>query len=87
MLSYFFSSRDDEKKPLLTRPTTTIHYQTIFSIPYAHVIKDDKIPINSPNVIETDVPETYLLFDSSIHNQEYETGTHHTHINIYLFFV
>jgi len=73
----------------LTRPTTTIHYQTIFSIPYAHVIQEDKIPINSPNVIEKHVPETYLLFDSTISNQEYETGTHYTdtHTSISIVFL
>ncbi len=62
--------------------TATINYQTILSIPYAHVIRDDKIQIESSKVIETRAPDAYLLLDGTISDQEYETGAYYIHINI-----
>ena len=68
--------RNDEKKPLLTSGTTTINYKTILTIPipYAHVIRDDKIQIESSDVVDTNTTDTYLLFNGTISDQAYETG-------------
>jgi hypothetical protein len=59
--------------------TATINYQTILTIPYAHVIRDDKIQIESSKVIETRAPDAYLLLDGTISDQEYETGAYYMH--------
>ncbi len=74
--------QNDEKKPLLTNGTSTIKYQTILTIPYAHVIRDDKIQIESSNVIETNATDAYLLFNGTIPDQAYETSMYHTPIDI-----
>jgi hypothetical protein len=82
-LSFF--SQNDEKKPLLTSHTTAFSYQTILSIPYAHVIRDDKLSIDSSNVVEKNVTDTFLLFNTALPDQAYETGmTHITRIHQYV---
>ncbi len=54
-----------------------IKYQTIFAIPYAHVLRDDKIQIESTNLIDTKAPAAYFLLDGTISDQDYETSTYH----------
>ena len=72
---------NDEKKSLLRSGSTAINYRTILTIPYAHVIRDDKIQIESTNIVEADATDTYLLFDGTISDQAYESGIYHTHDN------
>ncbi|CAF4685176.1 unnamed protein product, partial [Rotaria sp. Silwood2] len=57
---------------LLRSGTTPFNYQTILTIPYAHVIRDDKIPIESSNVAEANAAHTYWLFNGMIPDQAYE---------------
>jgi hypothetical protein len=66
--------QNDEKKSLLTSRNTVINYQTILTIPYAHVIRDDKIQVESSNVDEKNTTNTYLFFDGTISDQAFETG-------------
>ncbi|CAF0852073.1 unnamed protein product [Rotaria sp. Silwood1] len=63
---------NDEKQSLLRSGTTPINYQTILTVPYAHVIRDDKIPIESSNVVESNAAHTYWLFNGMIPDQAYE---------------
>jgi hypothetical protein len=77
----------DEKKSLLTSTTRIINYQTILTSPYAHVIRDDKISIESSNVIDANTTDTYLLFNGEISDQAYETGLYHIQTSILNYFV
>ncbi|CAF1349687.1 unnamed protein product [Rotaria sordida] len=62
-----------EKQSLLRSGIKPLSYQTILTIPYAHVIRDDKIPIESSNITEPNATHTYWLFNGMIPNQAYET--------------
>ena len=75
--------QNDEKKHLLRSGTTTINYQTILTIPYAHVIRDDKIQIESSNVVDANTTDTYLLFNGTLPDQAYETSMYQTNTHIY----
>ncbi|CAF0925424.1 unnamed protein product [Adineta steineri] len=68
------TAQNDEKKPLIKSNTTTINYRTIFAIPYAHVIRDDEIQIESSNVMDTNGNDAYLLFNATISDETYETA-------------
>ncbi len=61
---------------MITSEQVKIKYQTIITIPYAHILRDDKIQIESSNVIETKTPTAYFLVDGTISDQDNETGTH-----------
>ncbi|CAF1952878.1 unnamed protein product [Rotaria magnacalcarata] len=65
-------SQNDEKQPLLRSANTTINYQTIFRIPYAHVLRDDKIAIESSNIADANNSNTYWLFNGVIPDPAYE---------------
>lgn len=71
--------------PLKSSGITTINYQTTISLPYAHVIQDDKIPINSSIVDEKTLSGTYLWFNSPLPDQAYETGKSHLHTHICMY--
>lgn len=73
----FLLSALHEKRPLLRSTSTKINYQTIVTVPYAHVLRDDKISIESSYLVEGNPGETYLLFNSVIPDQEYEKGLYY----------
>ncbi|CAF4285912.1 unnamed protein product [Rotaria socialis] len=72
------NTQNDEKQPILRSGTATINYQTIFRIPYAHVLRDDKIAIESSNIVDANTSNTYWLFNDVIPDPAYEKGTYHT---------
>lgn len=72
--------KHDEMKPLLASGTPPLKYQRIITIPYAHVIRDDKIQYETSHVIEANATDTYLLFDGMIPGQDYNAGMYHIHL-------
>jgi hypothetical protein len=73
-LYIFFSfhlRQNGEKKRLLTSGTT-LYYHTALSIPYSHVIQDDKFQVEASNVVEANAPDI-LLFNGTMPDRTSQT--------------
>ena len=73
-LNYYFRHIDEKKPIIITRPPI-FNYKAVLSIPYAHVIEDDKIPMNPSNVNELSTSGAFVVFNSSVYDEKkYESA-------------
>ncbi len=85
---YFFSfhlRQNGERKRLLTSGTT-IYYHTALSIPYSHVIQDDKFQVESSNVVEANAPDI-LLFNGTMPDRTSQTRTYVLYVSNSILFL
>lgn len=72
---------------MITSEPVKIKYEAIITIPYAHILRDDKIQIETSDIIDTKPSAAYLLLDGTITDQDYETGMDETFRIIYIIFL
>lgn len=69
-----------EQTPLVKIEPAHLRYQTLIGIPYAHVLRDDEIPMESSTVDELSNSAIFFLSNNTISEKGYETGMSQTAI-------